>query len=371
MNILTVNSGSSSVRLALIESDGETLKHLQSKRYVTSGEFLQDHQDSPFDFIKEINLNTLSGVVHRVVHGGNKFTQPCIIDRKTEQEIEKLSYLAPLHNPVALEWIRKIRILTGETMPQIAVFDTAFFHTLPHRTKYYALPGNLAERYGICRFGFHGIAHKAMWQHWCAIKPELDSGGSILTLQLGAGSSIAAIKQGEAIDTSMGFTPLEGLIMATRSGDLDPGVITYLLRKGIYTTEQLDDLLNSSSGLLGLSEISADMRVLLQSNLPAARLAVESYCYRVKKYIGAYIAALGSVDAIIFGGGIGEHVPEIRELILNKMEIFGIKLDYASNNSNGIKEGKISPETSDVDIYVVYVDEATVMAEEAVKILKG
>lgn len=368
MNILTINTGSSSVRLAVFGSNGEK-PVLLSGWHLDPG--IPDPVKIPDDILTMAGDKSLAAVVHRVVHGGNSLVASCLVDSTVEKEIESLATLAPLHNPVALEWIRMSRKLLGEQISQIAVFDTAFFHALPEKAKIYALPRYLTEEYGIRRFGFHGIAHRAMWQCWREIRPDLKEGGRVITLQLGSGSSIAAIHQGIPRDTSMGFSPLEGLMMATRSGDIDPGIIGYLLQNGKFAPEEIFALLNNASGLLGLSGISPDMRTLLKSDDPSAKLAIDIYCYRIRKYIGAYMAVLGGLDGIIIGGGIGENSAVIRELIMTDMDCFGIKLDDGMNHSLNSRLGRIHSNDSSVAVWVVPVDEARIMAKEAFRYIQN
>lgn len=317
------------------------------------------------DFIAENNIGQLDIISHRVVHGGEKFVSACIIDQRVEQEINQLSSLAPLHNPIALKWIRHCRRIFN--IPQIAVFDTAFFSALPPKASTYALPADLSRRHGIRRYGFHGLAHCAMSQRWQELHPNLAHEAKVITLQLGSGCSIAAIKGMIAVDTSMGFSPLEGLIMSTRSGDIDPGIIIYLQRSPGFPIDRIEDILNYSSGLKGLSETSENMKVLLETDTPQARFAIESYCYRARKYIGSYLAVLENADAIIFGGGVGENAPLVRELILKGMVWCGIELDLETNSTTMGQECCISSSASKVEVWVIPVDEATILAEEAQK----
>ena len=366
MRILTVNTGSSSVRLALYVRDAEVLRLLTAQHY--SGEAQPEHTLRDF-----IGSERIDAVAHRVVHGGTKLAAPCVINAAVETEIERLAALAPLHNPRALIWLRACRALFGKEVMQVAVFDTGFYAALPEVARSYALPQQLVQRLGLRRYGFHGIAHQAMWRRWGHLHPEFASpgiaaGGRVISLQLGAGCSITAVADGLPQDTSMGFSPLEGLVMATRSGDLDPGVLLYLLRESSMTVDELDRLLNKESGLRGISGIS-DMRKLLVSNEPSAQLALELYCYRARKYIGAYLAVLGGADAILFGGGVGEHAPEIRERILAGMEWAGIVLDRERNYSAIASETCISRDDSPVAVWAIAVDEAQLIAEEAARLL--
>lgn len=364
MRILTVNAGSSSVRLALFEqrADGELLAGARERLDAIPGPSAR----LLANFLAALKVDA---VAHRVVHGGERLVRPHILGAAVEREIERLAPLAPLHNPVALAWFRVCREVLGDAIPQIAVFDTAFFADLPEVARTYALPRTLAAKHGLKRFGFHGIAHQAMWRRWRRLRPDIPGGGRVISLQLGAGSSITAIRDGQPLDTSMGFSPLEGLVMATRSGDLDPMLVTHLERHEGLTPAAMERLLDTESGLLGVSGISGDMRVLLASREPAARLAVDLYCYRARKYLGAYLAILGAADAVLFGGGIGEHTPLVRERILTGMDWAGIVLDPARNAIAAGAETRLSRDDSPTAVWVIPVDEATVLAEEAISVL--
>ncbi|MBA4142726.1 MAG: acetate/propionate family kinase [Nitrosospira sp.] len=365
MTILTVNTGSSSSRLAAFTRDGHTLTQLADTRYDLSGrepriilkEFLQAHQ------LAEIQIT-----VHRVVHGGINLAASCLIDQEVEQEIGHVSTLAPLHNPSALRWIREARGVLGVDSAQVAVFDTAFFIALPEPARSYAIPHELVKKHGLRRYGFHGLAHQAMWHAWREASPNSSGDGRIISLQLGAGCSITATNSGLPLDTSMGFSPLEGLMMATRSGDVDPGLVTFLQRQENLTPEQADELLNERSGLLGASGISGDMRELLQSRDGHARLAVDLYCYRARKYLGAYLAVLGGAEAIVFGGGVGENVPAIREKILAGMQWCGIEID-AGKNLDPVGASRISSPKSRVEVWVIPVNEAAILAREGAAVM--
>lgn len=305
MHILTVNTGSYSVRLTAFTRHGDNLTMLVSVRHALAAS--SDPQSLLRGFVQTQGFTAVDAVAHRVVHGGARFTDSCLLDREVEREIERLAPLAPLHNPAALRWIDATREVFGINVAQVAVFDTAFFAALPKVARTYAIPHELAEKHGLRRYGFHGLAHQAMWRRWCELRPGIHGGGRVITLQLGSGCSITATDQGMPRDTSMGFSPLEGLMMATRSGDVDVGLITFLQRQESLTPDQTERLLNEHSGLLGVSGISADMRLLLESQDERARLAVDLYCYRARKYLGAYLAVLGGADAIVFGGGAGEN----------------------------------------------------------------
>lgn len=367
MLLLTVNTGSSSIRLDAFTLEGAHFERIASGHY-------KNKEDKPAavlqEFLRAHYISGVEAIAHRIVQGGAHLTASCIINAGIEAEIEHLSSLAPLHNPLALSWIRACREILGEQVVQIAVFDTAFYTSLPDVAASYALPRNLCRRYHIKRFGFHGLAHQAMWRRWRQLRPELEEGGRVISMQLGAGCSITAVDQGRPKDTSMGFSPLEGLVMATRSGDLDPGLITYLQRVEGLTSGETEQVLNEASGLLGMSGISSDMSILLKSDNPDACLAVALYCYRACKYIGAYLSVLGGAEAILFGGGVGENAPSVRENILSDMEWCGIQIDMPANAAVKSYEGRISTDTSKIEVWVVPVSEATILAKEAVLVLE-
>lgn len=361
MTVLTVNTGSSSVRLAAYGLEPSPRRLAAARLEATSG----DPSALLEGFLREHGIRGVRAVAHRIVHGGSRFTAPCLISDEVETEIRGLAALAPLHNPQALSWIAASRDLLGRRALQIAVFDTAFYSRLPEAASTYALPFALAERHRVRRYGFHGLAHEAMWLRWRASRPDVPDGGRVISLQLGAGCSITAVDRGRAVDTSMGFSPLEGLVMATRCGDLDPGAALHLQRAAGLAPAELERVLNHESGLLGLSGSSADMAALLSAPDPRARRAVEIYCYRARKYVGAYLAALGGADAILFGGGVGEHAPEVRRRILAGLEPLGIEIDRALNDAAVGREARISAARSKVEIRVIAVDEAGMLVRAA------
>ncbi len=364
--ILTVNAGSSSVRLSAFDAEDNELRPL-------AGEHLDADSGEPEELLRTFldahSLKNLAAVSHRIVHGGARFTAPTRLDADAEREIGQLSHLAPLHNPRALRWIKACRAVLSDATLQIGVFDTAFYAQLPVVAATYALPGELCRKYGIRRFGFHGLAHGAMWSRWRQLKPDVEEGGRVISLQLGSGCSITATARGLPQDTSMGFSPLEGLVMSTRCGDVDAGLLTFLQREENLSPDDLESLLNTKSGLLGLSEQSGDMRELLQSQSPDAKLAIELFCYRARKYLGAYLTVLGGADAVLFGGGVGENAAPIRERILSGLEWCGLTLDRAANDSAKGREARISAPGSRIEAWIVPVDEAKVLAQEAVALL--
>ncbi|HEY3204659.1 MAG TPA: acetate/propionate family kinase [Thermoanaerobaculia bacterium] len=361
--VLAINAGSSSVRLSLVASDGEAARTLATRheearlndRYSLLTRFLETHaSEQPV------------AVAHRIVHGGTRFAKAVLLDGAVAQVLAELVPLAPLHTPEALAWTQAVREVFGSSMPQICVFDTAFFAHLPKVASTYAIPTNLAERHGVRRFGFHGLAHRAMWRRWTQLRPDLPAGGRLISLQLGSGCSAAAIREGMPFDTSMGFSPIEGLVMSTRSGDIDPGLILHLQRVEELDIEGTERLLDRQSGLQGLSGSTGDMRVLLERlEDPAARLAIEVFCYRVRKYVGSYLAVLGGADGIVFGGGIGENSPSLRSACLSNLDALGIVLDETANRGAAGREAHISSKQSRCDVRVLLVDEAGEMAREA------
>ncbi len=366
MKLITVNAGSSSLRLSVFYHDDDALQAVNSVH--CSADDISDSRRFRH-LLEEHDALDCNVVIHRVVHGGDKLTSTCRIDPQVESEIERLIPMAPLHNHAALNLIHYCREVLGDRVIQLAAFDTGFFRHMSSVAMTYALPHDVCQRLGIRRYGFHGLAHYAMWSGWRDLKPELQEGGKAITLQLGSGCSITAIDRGTAIDTSMGFTPLEGLVMATRCGDVDPGLIIYLQREGHVALDELDDFLNRQSGLLGISGLSDDMRELLAADDAASQLAVDVFCYRVRKYIGAYLVVLGGCDAILVGGGIGEHSAVIRQKIFAGLEWLGIDLDDAANRTADRHPSAIHSSRSRSDIRVIPVDEAMVMAREAVAFL--
>ena len=325
-----------------------------------------------------VGLAQVNAVGHRVVHGGERFSASILIDEAVEKEIEGLSELAPLHNPACLAGIRGAKATLGDRVPMVAVFDTAFHQTMPAVAKTYALPHEMASRHGIHRYGFHGIAHASLADGYAKFKDKAPSDIRIITLQLGNGCSVTAIAGGKSVETSMGFTPLEGLVMGTRSGDVDPSVVSYLSKKEKVEASEVELWLNEKSGLLGISGRTNDMRELLhaasQEHDEQAQLAIDLFCYRAKKYIGAYLAILGGAEAIIFGGGIGEASSAIRARICEGMGWCGLQLDEGKNNAAvGLQPGHvaiISKGNSSLDAYVVAADEETWIARETVRCLK-
>lgn len=401
MKVLAINCGSFTLKFQLLELERDDKGHGQERRLAygiverigTRGAltFTIENVDSVQDtvlfadhgqathrvltWLESAGLlehNDSWAVGHRVVHGGSRFTGAAVIDDQVIAAIEAVAELAPLHNEPALKAIYAARAVLGSEVPMVAVFDTAFHSSLPERASTYAIPLNLATKYQIRRYGFHGIAHRYMTDRYSAITSNPVEQVKLITLQLGNGCSAAAVAGGRSVDTSMGFTPLEGLIMGTRSGDLDPSLPGYLARRERVGIEQVEDWLNTQSGLLGVSGRSRDMRDLLRRKGRAdtkAELALEMFCYRVRKYIGAYLAVLGGADALIFGGGIGENAPAVRARICTGMDWCGLKLDDVRNGEVVGLEGRISADDAKVQAHVIPVDEAVMIARDTVRCL--
>ena len=366
MIILTLNSGSTSVKLAVYDTtSGDPPARLESEHH--SGAEIEP-RTLLRGFLQKLR-SPPDVIAHRVVHGGTRFPGPVRVDDAVINDIRKLSELAPLHNPTALNWIKAARFVCGNDVAHVAVFDTSFFSKMPRRAAEYALSPSVGVELGVRRYGFHGLAHEAMWRRWCELYPELPDGGRLVTVQLGGGCSITALDKGHAVDNSMGFSPLEGLVMATRSGDVDPSILPYLEKRLSLTSEQLIEVLNRKSGLAGLSGKSANPGELLNDPAPQSQFALELYCYRLRKFIGAFCAALGGCDGIVFGGGVGEHVPEVRERALAGMEWAGIELDVAANRAARGAEAAIQSAQSKVRVHVVPVDEEAVMVRAAAAVM--
>lgn len=363
--ILTVNGGSSSLRLAVFAADGQAL--------VADARLAPVPPTDPAvleRFLREAGVGRLVAVVHRVVHGGSRLRETCWLDAGVEAEIARLKALAPLHNGMALDWIHAARRACDA--PQAAAFDTAFFVDLPPWAARYALPSELSERFGLRRFGFHGLAHRSMLESWRGLRRRPPAGERVISIQLGSGCSMAAIRDGQPVECSMGYSPLEGLMMATRSGDVDPTVILRLVGEGGFSLEELEGILNHASGLRGVSGTTADMAALLADEAPQARLAVDMFCHRVRKYLGAYLAVLGGADAILFGGGIGERAPDIRARVLEGLAWAGIVVDPGRNAAVAPPQGgEISAPDSRVEVRVLPVQEARLMAREVAALLAG
>jgi len=409
MNILVLNCGSSSIKFQLISTDlgaiagnrdrrlargeiervgGEAIIaiKLEGQQQQRLSESIPDMR-AAVDFIirwatsKDSGIDSVQSVAdihavgHRVVHGGERFTTSVLIDDEVIRGIEDCIELAPLHNPANLKGIHAAKDLLGPGLPQVAVFDTAFHQTLPERAYLYAIPYQFYRRYRIRRYGFHGTSHRYVAYRYRQIRNLTREQTNLITLHLGNGCSAAAIQSGNSIDTSMGLTPLEGLVMGTRSGDIDAAIIDYLAIKEGLNVHQIESLLNKQSGLIGISGLTNDMRELLEESHEngdrRARLAIEIFCYRVRKYIGAYLAAMGGADAIVFTGGIGEKSPEVRATICEGLQWMGLELDKNRNDScAGGRESLISTDDSRLAAYTIPTDEELLIARDTVRVVQ-
>ncbi|WP_198263097.1 acetate/propionate family kinase [sulfur-oxidizing endosymbiont of Gigantopelta aegis] len=371
MIILVLNSGSSSLKYQLFD--------MPSKQVITSGliEHVSDHQQAVKTMEAQLrsgghikNLACLAAVGHRVVHGGEQFQQPALIDQTVIDTIEQLSALAPLHNPANLLGIKMLQQCAPD-VPQVAVFDTAFHQSLPEKSYLYALPYELYEKHQVRRYGFHGTSHHYVTQQASQYLGE--SQLKIISLHLGNGASACAVLNGQSIDTSMGLTPLEGLVMGTRSGDIDPAIAFYLAKKTDLNIEALDELLNKKSGLKGICGQS-DMRTitdLAEKGDELSELALQIFCYRIKKYIGAYIASLNGLDAIVFTGGIGENASIVRQYCCDDLQYFGIEIDHQKNKLTSKQIREIQSTASTVKILVIPTNEELEIAQQVYALLKN
>ncbi|WBC11963.1 acetate kinase [Micromonospora sp. WMMA1947] len=365
--ILVLNSGSSSVKYRLYDGD-DILDKGTVERIGEPGGGPADHESAVREIIGRLDLTGLAGVGHRVVHGGRKFSEPVRIDDAVVAAIEDLVPLAPLHNPANLAGIRVALEALPDT-PQVAVFDTAFHHTLPEAAATYAIDKATAERYGVRRYGFHGTSHAYVSRRVADLLDRPYDQINTITLHLGNGASACAVQGGRSVATSMGMSPLEGLVMGTRSGDLDPTVIFHLRREGGMVVDDIDDLLNHRSGLLGLTGAN-DMREVLARRAagdPDATLAFDVYCRRITGYVGAYYALLGRVDAIAFTAGVGEHAAPVRAASLAGLERLGVAVDPARNDGHG--DRVVSPDGAEVAVLVVGTDEEREIARETREVL--
>ncbi len=409
MNVLVLNSGSSSLKFQLIATDPDRIQKNADSRLLRGeverigGEAIVTLQkgdgsrqtltaplrdiSAALDFVIRWIASDRSGlkevrgpadvhaVGHRVVHGGERFSESVIITDDVLKGIEECIELAPLHNLNNVRGVLAARSLFGTGTPQVAVFDTAFHHSLPEHAYLYAIPYHLYRRHRIRRYGFHGTSHRYVAYRYRVLRNLTREQTHVITFHLGNGCSATAIRNGCPVDTSMGLTPLEGLVMGTRSGDLDPAIVNLISAKEGLSPQEVESLLNTQSGLLGISGLTNDMRVL-QAELKEhddrrARLAIDVFCYRARKYMGAFLAAMGGADGIVFTGGIGENSAEIRAQICQGMEWAGVVLDPEKNRQMIGKEGKISTEDSRLGVYAIPTDEELLIARDTVRCILG
>lgn len=397
MKILVLNCGSSSIKYALYNMDDRSvmtsggaervgLDGAFVKVKLANGEKKQIMHDIPehtegVKFIFSLltdpeigvikDLNEIDAVGHRMVHGGEKFNKSVILNDEVLKVFEECSELAPLHNPANLKGVKAVsELMPG--LPQVGVFDTAFHQTMPKKAYMYAIPYDLYKEYGVRRYGFHGTSHRYVSKRVCdflGVKPEEKK---IITCHIGNGGSVSAVDGGKCVDTSMGLTPLEGVMMGTRSGDIDGGAVSFIQKKLGLDADGISDLLNKKSGVLGITGISSDMREIdaaADNGDEKARLALDMYFYRIKKYVGAYAAAMGGVDIIVFTAGVGENQANMREEVCRNMEWMGVKFDAEKNNTIRGVEAVISTPDSKVTVVVVPTDEELMIASDTMELL--
>jgi acetate kinase len=384
MKVLVINAGSSSIKYQLLEmpeqivlakgilekigEENSILSHKTNDKDTQIKKPIPNHElgmllisqmltDPEIGVIK--NITEIAAVGHRVVHGGEKFSDSCLITKEVIDVIQEYADLAPLHNPPNLTGIKAATAILPN-IPQVAAFDTAFHQTMPKHAYIYGIPYEYYEKYKVRRYGFHGTSHRYVARRAATLLGKNKSEANVITCHLGNGCSITAVERGNSVDNSMGLTPLEGLVMGTRAGDIDPGIVFYLAERLQLSIKQITQILNKKSGLLGISGISNDVRNLLEEaekGNDRAQLAIDVFCYRVKKYIGAYMAVLGRTDAIVFTGGIGENATMLREQICDKLDWLGITLDRELNAQTQRKEQCISVPESRVKVFVIPTDE--------------
>ena len=398
MKILVLNCGSSSIKYKLFEMETkEVLAQGGIEKIGLTGSFLKLtlpngekkilEKDIPehtvgVEFIFQTltnaeygaikSLDELDAVGHRMVHGGERFSQSVILNKEVLDAFTACNDLAPLHNPANLKGVNAVSALLPN-IPQVGVFDTAFHQTMPAHAYMYAVPYELYEKYGVRRYGFHGTSHRYVSQRVCEYLGIPVEGSRIITCHVGNGGSIAAVKDGKCIDTTMGLTPLEGLMMGTRSGDIDAGAVTFIMEKEGLNATGISNLLNKKSGVLGVSGVSSDMREVTaaaHNGNARARLSLDMYFYRIKKYIGAYAAAMGGVDVILFTGGVGENQADCREVACSGLEYMGVKIDKEINNVTRGEETIISTPDSKVKVVVIPTDEEMMIASDTLKLIK-
>ena len=398
MKILVLNCGSSSIKYKLFEMETkEVLAQGGIEKIGLTGSFLKLtlpngekkilEKDIPehtvgVEFIFQTltsaefgalkSLDELDAVGHRMVHGGERFSQSVILNKEVLDAFTACNDLAPLHNPANLKGVNAVSALLPN-IPQVGVFDTAFHQTMPAHAYMYAVPYELYEKYGVRRYGFHGTSHRYVSQRVCEYLGIPVEGSRIITCHVGNGGSIAAVKDGKCIDTTMGLTPLEGLMMGTRSGDIDAGAVTFIMEKEGLNATGISNLLNKKSGVAGISGVSSDMREVTaaaNNGNARARLSLDMYFYRIKKYIGAYAAAMGGVDIILFTGGVGENQADCREAACSGLEFMGVKLDKEINNVTRGEETIISTADSKVKVVVIPTDEEMMIASDTLELVK-
>jgi len=374
MFVLAINCGSSSLKCSLIDSDS-LLRSFDSQVENIHGDHAGAMQKL-LDELRHASDHEPEAVAHRIVHGGDRFLEPTRVTEDMLASLTGLNELAPLHNPPAIAALKLARAALA-SIPHVAVFDTSFHATLPPHAYEYALPSDVSKRYGIRRYGFHGISHAHVMQSVATHLGKQPDELRIVSCHLGNGASVAAIERGRSVETSMGMTPLEGLVMGTRSGDIDPGALLHLLHSGDYDVDKLDSLLNQQAGMQGLTGTN-DLRAIegrAANGDESCTIAIDIYAHRVRKYIGAYAAVMGGVDVIAFTGGVGEHSISVRARVLQRLEFLGVQLDDSRNRAAIVGHDRpsvsISRDDSSVRVVVVQADEEAAMAKAAAALLSN
>lgn len=396
MKILVINAGSSSLKYQLIDMANEhVIAKGNCERIGVDGLITHKagdvslqyevpfptHKEAFMEVVKALtsgegkvidDVKEITAVGHRILHGSEIYKVSTLVDEKVISTIEELSELGPLHNPPQAAAMRACRSVFGEDTPMVAVFDTSFHQTMPPKAYMYGLPYEYYEKYSIRKYGFHGTSHRYVSAHYLEMRGIPAEGTRIVVCHLGNGSSITAVKDGKCYDTTMGFTPLDGLLMGTRSGAVDPSVVTYIMNKEGKTPDEMSDLMNKKSGLLGVSGLSSDARDVVSAAKEGnarAQLTNDMLRYQIKKYIGSYAAAMGGLDAVLFTGGIGENSWELRDEVCAEMEFLGLKLDPNECDRNTGDDHKISAADSKVEVWVIPTNEELMIAKDTVEII--
>lgn len=396
MKVLVINAGSSSLKYQLIDMADESvlakgncerigiggfITHKTADNVISAEVDFPTHAEAFKELIRLLStgehavisdMSEISAVGHRVVQGAELFSESVMVTEEVLAKLEPISDLAPLHNPANIMAIRACQSVFDKTVPQVIVFDTSFHQTIPAKAYMYPIPYELYEKYQIRRYGFHGTSHRYVSRRLAEIVNKPVEELKMIVCHLGNGSSITAIDGGKSVDTSMGFTPLDGIIMGTRSGGIDPSIITYLIEKENMTAREINDLLNKKSGYLGISGLTSDQRDLVSAAIEGnqhAQLALDIQRYQIKKYIGAYIAAMGGLDYLVFTGGIGENSTEVRKVVCENMDFFGINIDIALNATVHGTETNLSTPGSKVEVWVVPTNEELLIARDTCDII--
>lgn len=397
MKILVINAGSSSLKYQLIDMDNEhVIAKGNCERIGIEGSLITHKTDDgrkvqlqsnfpthteAFEKLLEVlttgegkvidSISEISAVGHRVLHGSEVYKESTLITEKVISDIESFWELGPLHNPPQAATMRACRKALGENVPMVAVFDTSFHQTMPEKAFMYGIPYEYYEKYSLRKYGFHGTSHRYVSGHYLKITGRKAEGTKVVVCHLGNGSSITAVKDGKCVDTTMGFTPLDGLIMGTRSGAVDPSVVTFMMNKEGFTPDEISSLLNKKSGFLGISGLSSDARDLVNASKEGnkrAKLACDMFRYQIKKYIGSYAAAMGGLDAVLFTGGIGENSDEARTEVCEGLEFLGIELDEAENKNKTGKDHLISK--GKTEVWVIPTDEEMTIARDTKELVE-